>query len=263
MVPLMEKKVKPKKHLGQHFLTDQAIARRITNLLKLEDTDTIIEVGPGMGILTRYLAEKNNFDFIAIEKDRESVEYLRNNLSDSGKDKVIEGDFLLESLEKFGNRIAIIGNFPYNISSQIFFKILENRNIVREAVCMIQREVAERLISPPGSKRYGILSVLLQAWYTVNTRFHVSPGSFYPAPEVRSTVIRLERNERKDLGCDEKLFIKIVKASFNKRRKMMRNSLKDLINFDPGEYSVFRKRPEELSIEEFINLTNIFSKFDK
>ncbi len=246
--------VRPKKHLGQHFLTDPGIAARITGSLRPGNTGTVIEVGPGKGVLTRTLVEMQDVDLYLVEIDREAVEYLHGEYPRL-RERLIEGDFLRQDLTRFGNRIAIIGNFPYNISSQIFFKILDNREIVPEVVCMIQKEVAERIASPPGSRQYGILSVFLQTWYTISYLFTVNPGSFFPPPRVRSAVIRLERNNRMEIGCSEEMFRKVVKTAFNQRRKMLRNSLSSFfVNLD-REDPVLKKRPEELGVEAFLELT--------
>jgi 16S rRNA (adenine1518-N6/adenine1519-N6)-dimethyltransferase len=250
--------VRPKKSLGQHFLTDQTIAKRITDLLEAENIKTVIEIGPGKGILTRHLMDRSRFSFFQVEIDRESVDYLVELYPGLGETLIL-GDFLKIDMTQFGDRLAIIGNFPYNISSQIFFRVLENRNNVDEVVCMIQKEVADRLASGPGTKRYGILSVLLQAWYDIHQVFTVQPGSFFPAPEVKSSVIRLVRNNRKELGCDEQLFFRIVKMAFNQRRKMMRNSLSGIMGTLSREEAILTRRPEQLSVEEFIELTNMIS----
>jgi len=246
--------VRPKKHLGQHFLTDPGIAERITGSLTLEHAQALLEIGPGKGVLTQFLKGRDDIDFYLVEIDNEAVEFLRKEYPALG-DHLIGADFLRLDLSQFGERVAIIGNFPYNISSQIFFKVLDNRDRVPEVVGMIQKEVAERLISGPGTKRYGILSVFLQAWYNISYLFTVNPGSFFPPPKVKSSVIRLERNGRTSLGCDEALFRRVVKTAFNQRRKMMRNSLASLlVNLD-REDPVFTRRPEELGVEEFIRLT--------
>lgn len=244
--------VRPKKHLGQHFLTDSGIARRITEGLHGDNISTLIEVGPGKGILTQFLKDWDGIKFYAIEIDEESVDYLQENYPEL-KDKIIKGDFLNLDLTAFGTDIGIIGNFPYNISSQIFFRVLDNYNLVNEVVGMLQKEVAERIVAGPGSKTYGILSVLLQTWYKVELLFNVNPGSFFPAPSVKSTVIRLVRNERKNLPCNEDLFRRVIKMAFNQRRKVLSNSLKGILLFlddDP----VWRLRPEQLSVDEFIDL---------
>ncbi len=247
--------VRPKKYLGQHFLTDPGIARRITGSLRLQRTDTVLEVGPGKGVLTRFLAGRRNIDLYLVEIDREAVDYLREAYP-ALNEHLITGDFLALDMSLFGNDVAVIGNFPYNISSQIFFKILDNRDRIPEVVGMVQKEVADRIASGPGSRRYGILSVLLQAWYDITCLFTVSPGSFFPPPKVRSSVMRLERNQRKNLGCDEDLFKRVVKMSFNQRRKILRNSLAPLlVNLD-REDPLWKKRPEELNVEAFIELTS-------
>lgn len=224
--------VRPKKALGQHFLTDLDIAERIVHALRGE---TILEVGPGTGVLTRILLDRTapGQDGMirclkAIEIDRESAAYLRKNLSGIVPG-LIEGDFLKLRLDElFPSSFSVIGNFPYNISSQIFFKILDYKDLIPEVVCMVQKEVAQRIAEKPGTKTYGILSVFLQAWYDIEYLFTVEPGSFNPPPKVRSAVIRLTRNGRTSLGCDEKLFRTIVKTAFGQRRKTLRNSLKPL-----------------------------------
>ncbi|MGY8988851.1 MAG: 16S rRNA (adenine(1518)-N(6)/adenine(1519)-N(6))-dimethyltransferase RsmA [Flavobacteriales bacterium] len=214
------RKVKAKKHLGQHFLKDLSIAEEIVNQITIKE-NTILEIGPGMGVLTQFLVEKN-IDLHVIEIDKESVFYLRLHYP---KLKIIEGDFLKLDLNIFENNISIIGNFPYNISSQILFKAFENRDKVTEIVGMFQKEVAERIASIKGKKK-GILSVLLQAFYDIEYCFEVDNHLFDPAPKVKSGVIKMKRNSRKKLDCDEKTFIKIVKAGYNQRRKTLRNSLK-------------------------------------
>ena len=245
--------VRAKKSLGQHFLTDQSIATRIVDALQGSD---VLEVGPGMGVLTQYLLNKN---LKVVEIDKESVVYLKKHYPELG-DGLIEGDFLKMNLSGlFPGQFSIIGNFPYNISSQIFFKILEYRDIVPEVVCMIQKEVAERIAEKPGTKTYGILSVFLQAWYDIEYLFTVGPGAFNPPPKVHSAVIRLTRNSRTSLGCDEKLFRSVVKTAFGQRRKTLRNSLKPLLQQTQGPNitsdPIFDLRPERLSVEDFITLT--------
>ena len=267
--------VRAKKALGQHFLTDQDIARRIVGALQ---GSPVLEVGPGMGVLTQYLI---NTDLKAIEIDKESVVYLRKHFPELG-DGLIEGDFLKMDLGSvFPGQFSIIGNFPYNISSQIFFKIIDNRDLVPEVVCMIQKEVAERIAEKPGTKTYGILSVFIQAWYDIEYLFTVGSGAFNPPPKVQSAVIRLTRNSRTSLGCDEKLFKTVVKTAFGQRRKTLRNSLKPLLasrsfvgtkppqddnvasgachsersEESPFSDPVFDLRPERLSVEDFIDLT--------
>ncbi|MCR5464527.1 MAG: 16S rRNA (adenine(1518)-N(6)/adenine(1519)-N(6))-dimethyltransferase RsmA [Bacteroidales bacterium] len=240
--------VRAKKALGQHFLTDQDIARRIVGALQ---GSPVLEVGPGMGVLTQYL---DNTNLKVVEIDKESVAYLRKHFPELG-DGLIEGDFLKMDLGSvFPGQFSIIGNFPYNISSQIFFKIIDNRDLVPEVVCMIQKEVAERIAEKPGTKTYGILSVFLQAWYDIEYLFTVGSGAFNPPPKVQSAVIRLTRNSRTSLGCDEKLFKTVVKTAFGQRRKTLRNSLKPLLAGRPAD-PVFDLRPERLSVEDFIDLT--------
>ena len=248
--------VRPKKALGQHFLTDQTIARAIVDSLR--DTAHVLEVGPGMGVLTQYLLQNGSSDLKVVEIDTESVEYLLQHFPSLGKG-LLEADFLKMPLEKvFDGKFSVIGNFPYNISSQIFFKILDYRESVPEVVCMIQKEVAERLAAPPGNKTYGILSVLLQAWYDIEYLFTVGEGSFVPPPKVKSAVIRLTRNSRQDLGCDAELFKKVVKATFAQRRKTIRNTLRSAGL--PYEGMPFLDaRPEQLSVEDFIQLTSAIS----
>ena len=228
--------VRAKKALGQHFLTDQDIARRIVGALQ---GSPVLEVGPGMGVLTQYL---DNTNLKVIEIDKESVVYLRKHFPELG-DGLIEGDFLKMDLGNvFPGQFSIIGNFPYNISSQIFFKIIDNRDLVPEVVCMIQKEVAERIAEKPGTKTYGILSVFLQAWYDIEYLFTVGSGAFNPPPKVQSAVIRLTRNSRTSLSCDEKLFKTVVKTAFGQRRKTLRNSLKPLL---AGRSFVGTKPPQD------------------
>lgn len=251
------KQVRAKKHLGQHFLTDQTIAQNIVD--SLSGGLPVIEVGPGMGVLTQYLVQKPEMDLKLIEIDTESVEYLHAHYP-ALKDRIIEGDFLrLELTELFPEPFAVIGNFPYNISSQIFFKVLDYRNQIPEVVGMLQKEVAERLAAPPGSKTYGILSVLLQAWYNVEYLFTVGSEVFSPPPKVQSAVIRVTRNNCNDLGCDEKLFKQVVKATFNQRRKTIRNSLKAVAyNRETfPDFPMLNLRPEQLSVAQFVELTNM------
>lgn len=247
-------KVRAKKHLGQHFLKDRRIAAAIVDALKAEGCDTVIEVGPGMGVLTGFLAERNLPAFRVVELDRESVDYLKQNLD--AQTEIIEGDFLTLDLQPLGGRIAVIGNFPYNISSQIFFKILENRHLVTEVVGMVQKEVAERICSGPGSRVYGILSVLLGAWFDMEYLFTVSEHVFSPPPKVKSAVIRLTRNNVERLGCDERLFVAVVKRCFNQRRKMIRNPVRELVRPDAGEMPLLSLRAEQLSVSQFTELTN-------
>lgn len=244
--------VRAKKALGQHFLTDQGIAKSIVAALEGRQA---LEVGPGMGVLTQYLLPRKDLSFKLVEIDDESVVYLRKHYPDLG-DNLIEGDFLKMNLEGiFDGEYSVIGNFPYNISSQIFFRILENRERIPEVVCMIQKEVAERIAEKPGTKTYGILSVFLQAWYDIDYLFTVGSGAFNPPPKVQSAVIRLTRNSRLSLGCDEKLFRTVVKTAFGQRRKTLRNSLKPLLPQAIVSDPVFDLRPERLGVEDFVSLT--------
>ena len=250
--------VRAKKSLGQHFLKDQKIAERIVDSLDISLAGSVLEIGPGTGVLTQYLVNIENIEFKAAEIDTESIEYLQKNFPQIGEN-LLEGDFLKMDLDKvFRTKFSVIGNFPYNISSQIFFKLIDHKDQVPQIVCMLQKEVAERLASPPGNKSYGILSVLLQAWYDIDYLFTVEPGSFIPPPKVKSAVISLKRNSRLSLGCDEVLFRKVVKASFNQRRKAVRNSVKQMLEGrTPPDSYLFGMRPEQLSVEEFVELTNL------
>lgn len=252
----MMKNVKAKKHLGQHFLTDESIAKKIADGL-LNYQTTVLEIGPGMGVLTKYLIPKDGISFKVVELDTESVSFLEEHFP-SLHGNIILGDFLKMDLQEItSDSLSIIGNFPYNISSQIFFKVLENKDQIPEVVGMLQKEVAERLASPPGSKVYGILSVLLQAYYDVEYLFTVDEHVFNPPPKVKSGVIRVVRNDVKNLDCDEKLFKRVVKAGFNQRRKTLSNSLKGIPfrRDEISEMEVFTKRPEQLSVQEFVDLT--------
>ena len=291
--------VRAKKALGQHFLTDQRIAQAIVDALRFldsalpgsarNDKDSsvistkdegrveksrmdVLEVGPGMGVLTQYLLQREDIDLKLVEIDGESVDYLLTHFPGM-QGRLLQADFLSLRLEKiFPERFSVIGNFPYNISSQIFFKVLDYRERIPEVVCMIQKEVAERIAEGPGSKTYGILSVLLQAWYDIEYLFSVGSGCFAPPPKVESAVIRLTRNSRTELGCDESLFKAVVKTAFGQRRKMMRNPLKPLIAAKAAREGwsdeekaaftaqpVFERRPETLSVEDFIDLTNLLT----
>jgi 16S rRNA (adenine1518-N6/adenine1519-N6)-dimethyltransferase len=252
------KMVRPKKFLGQHFLKDGNIARKIVDALDLPagPKSSVLEIGPGTGVLTRLLLERQDIDLKVVEIDRESVAHLTKEFPGlSGR--IVEGDFLKMSLSTIiPGHFSIIGNFPYNISSQIFFSVLDHRHQVDQVVCMLQKEVAERICAGHGGKVYGILSVLLQAYYDTQYLFKVSPGVFIPPPNVMSAVIRLVRNNRVKLECDEKLFHKVVKEAFQKRRKTLRNALKHL-NL-PGtvvSLGLMDKRPEQLSVDDFIFLT--------
>lgn len=301
--------VRAKKALGQHFLTDQKVARKIVDALVTpfpalswsgakassdarpvpclsqkdgkglkaaggsgESYSPVLEVGPGMGVLTQYLLERKDINLKLVEIDTESVNYLLTHFPDM-EGRLMEADFLKLRLEKFFPAdFAIIGNFPYNISSQIFFKVLDYREQIPEVVGMVQKEVAERLAEGPGSKTYGILSVLLQAWYDIEYLFTVGSSCFAPPPKVESAVIRLTRNDRTSLGCDEALFKTVVKTAFGQRRKMMRNPLKPLVHtkavrlgWNEAETAdflalpVFSQRPEQLSVEDFVALTNLLA----
>lgn len=255
------KKVRPKKFLGQHFLKDLKIAKQIADTIDGFPNLPVVEVGPGMGVLTQYLLEKTN-PVTVVEIDRESVPYLHEHFP-ALRENIIEGDFLELNLEKIcEGQICVIGNYPYNISSQILFKVLDHKEKVVCCTGMFQKEVAERVTAKPGGKTYGILSVLLQAWYDVEYLFTVSEKVFDPPPKVKSAVIRLVRNERKTLNCDEKLFKTVVKTAFNQRRKMLRSSLKSLLGKDNSIYSnsLFTERPERLSVAQFEELTNIVSE---
>ena len=300
----MMKQVRPKKNLGQHFLTDLTIARRIADTVDACPDLPVLEVGPGMGVMTQFLVQKPR-PLKVVEIDRESVEYLKNTIFkneelrvenvewrvESGKcrvesvefaaapqelpsavanstlstlhSQIIEGDFLRMDLRTLfdGGQFVLTGNYPYDISSQIFFKMLDNRDLIPCCTGMIQREVALRMASKPGTKQYGILSVLIQAWYNVEYLFTVEPSVFNPPPKVQSAVIRMTRNEVQHLGCDEQLFKRIVKTTFNQRRKMLRVSLRQLVPAD-SQSSILNSpfatlRPEQLSIQQFVELTNL------
>ena len=281
------RQVRPKKNLGQHFLTDLAIARRIADTVDACADIPVLEVGPGMGVLTQFLAQKPR-ELAVVEIDKESVEYLKAHKplpltpspkgegeQDGGELRIIEGDFLRMDLsEVFGGRqFVLTGNYPYDISSQIFFKMLDNRELIPCCTGMIQHEVALRMAAKPGNKQYGILSVLMQAWYDVEYLFTVEPSVFNPPPKVQSAVIRLTRNQRTDLGCDEQLFRRVVKATFGQRRKMLRVSLRQILAPPPTppsggrgvntlkadffQQAMMTRRPEQLSIAEFVDLTNM------
>ena len=254
--------VRAKKHLGQHFLNDENIAKKIVEAMLSEgSTNCLIEVGPGTGVLTKYLIDQPNF--YALDVDTESIAYLKTNYP-AIADHVIDGDFLKMDLSTLigDKKFNVIGNFPYNISSQIMFKVLEHRHQVDLVVGMFQKEVAERLAEGPGSKTYGILSVLLQAFYSIEYLFTVHENVFTPAPKVKSAVIKLKRNEVKGLNCDEVLFKQVVKTTFNQRRKTIRNSIKPLLKLPIVTDSyLFDKRPEQLSVAQFVELTNLVATF--
>ena len=275
------KQVRPKKNLGQHFLTDLSIAKRIADTVDACPDLPVLEVGPGMGVMTQFLKEKPRL-LRVVEIDRESVEYLKKTLfkeEDSldcgdnvecrdsvecrSRSSIVEGDFLRMDLRQLfdGGQFVLTGNYPYDISSQIFFKMLDNRDLIPCCTGMIQREVALRMASQPGNKQYGILSVLIQAWYDVEYLFTVEPSVFNPPPKVQSAVIRMTRNKVQHLGCNEELFKRVVKTTFNQRRKMLRVSLRQLL---PAEASLFAShaslltlRPEQLTIPQFVELTNL------
>ncbi len=252
--------VRAKKALGQHFLTDQSIARGIVDALTPSEVRDVLEIGPGMGVLSQYLLKREDIDLKLVEVDGESVVYLREHFPGI-VGKLLQADYLKLDMRKvFPGSYKVIGNFPYNISSQIFFKILDDKDLVPEVVCMIQKEVAERIAEPPGTKTYGILSVLLQAWYDIEYVMSVGPGAFCPPPKVQSAVIRLRRNSRTGLDCDERLFRQVVKTAFNQRRKTLRNALKPLLKegtdtTDP----IFDLRAEKLSVDDFVRLTRLLA----
>jgi len=267
------KQVRPKKNLGQHFLTDLNIAKRIADTVDACPDIPVLEVGPGMGVMTQYLVEKPR-PFKVVEIDRESVAYLQEHFPEFTSPlppsslllprEIISADFLKMDLREVfdGQQFVLTGNYPYDISSQIFFKMLDNKDLIPCCTGMIQHEVAVRMASQPGNKQYGILSVLIQAWYHVEYLFTVEPGVFNPPPKVQSAVIRMTRNEVTDLGCDEQLFRRVVKTTFNQRRKMLRVSLRQIFDADhpaPAGFfddEIMTRRPEQLSIPQFIELTN-------
>ena len=254
--------VKPKKHLGQHFLADENIAKKIAYTLSLDGYTKVLEIGPGMGVLTKYLLEKETIETSVIELDNESVDYLKTYYPDL-KERILNEDFLKFDLGQLFNseQFAIIGNFPYNISSQIVFKTLVHRDNIPEFSGMFQKEVAQRICEQPGSKTYGILSVLVQAFYKAEYLFTVPPQVFNPPPKVDSGVLRLTRKENFSLGCDEALFFKVVKTAFNQRRKTLRNSLKSFNLSDKLKANtIFGQRPEQLSFSEFVDLTKFLEE---
>ena len=256
------KLVKPKKNLGQHFLTDLNIARQIADTVDACPDIPVLEIGPGMGVLTQYLVEKPR-EVKAVEIDTESVAFLYDKFPKL-RENILGEDFLLMDLTKVfdGKQFVLTGNYPYDISSQIFFKMLEYKDLIPSCTGMIQREVAQRMAAAPGSKAYGILSVLIQAWYDVEYLFTVDENVFNPPPKVKSAVIRMTRNDVTDIGCDEKLFKRVVKTVFNQRRKMLRVSLRQIFNTGKPtngfyEQDIMTKRPEQLSIAQFVQLTNM------
>ena len=265
------KQVRPKKKLGQHFLTDLSIARAIADTVDAYPDIPVLEIGPGMGVMTQFLVEKPR-QLKVVEIDRESVAYLKSSPQFSilnSQFSIIEGDFLRMDLrEAFdGRQFVLTGNYPYDISSQIFFKMLDNKDLIPCCTGMIQREVAERIASAPGNKSYGILSVLIQAWYDVEYLFTVDEHVFNPPPKVKSAVIRMTRNDVRQLGCDEQLFKKVVKTVFGQRRKMLRVSLRQMV---PAESSIYTdyadfltRRPEQLTVAQFVELTNIVERGER
>lgn len=254
--------VKPKKFLGQHFLKDLKVAQDIADTVDSQPELPVLEVGPGMGVLTQFLVKKERTVKV-VEVDYESVAYLREAFP-SLEDHIIEDDFLKMNLNRTfdGNPFVLTGNYPYNISSQIFFKMLDNKELIPCCTGMIQKEVAERIAAGPGSKTYGILSVLIQAWYEVEYLFTVSEHVFNPPPKVKSAVIRMTRNQTRALGCNEKLFKQVVKTTFNQRRKTLRNSIKPILGKESSilQDEIFNKRPEQLSVQQFVELTNMVEK---
>jgi len=254
---MYHREIRPKKALGQHFLKDLSVAQKIAETLSGYSDIPTLEVGPGTGVLTQFLLQKES-DLTVVELDSESVEYLNKHYPEL-KGKIIEEDFLKLDLNSlFQGQFCVIGNYPYNISSQIFFKVLDYKDKIPCCSGMLQKEVAERLASKPGKKAYGIITILLQVWYDIEYLFTVEPEVFDPPPKVKSAVIRMTRNNRKELECSEALLKTIVKTAFNQRRKTMRNSLKSLLGKENEIFkdSIFDKRPEQLSVEEFICLTN-------
>lgn len=254
--------VRPKKHLGQHFLKDQLVASRISNSLTgFGDYIQVLEVGPGTGVLTRYLLQSAQWDLWMIDVDGESIEFLKKRIP-LNADRLILGDILKWDESRIRGPYAIIGNFPYNISSQIFFKILDYRRSIPEVVCMLQKEVAQRLVSPPGNKAYGILSVFLQAYYKLEYLFDVPPQSFHPQPKVDSAVIRLQTLGKSHLECDEDLFRTLVKQGFQNRRKTLRNALKGFnLPQEVRTLEVMSQRAEQLSVQDYVTLTKTITPF--
>jgi len=252
--------IQPKKSLGQHFLQDENIACKIVASLRGEGAREVIEIGAGKGILTKYLFKEKRYSVSAIEIDKNNVEFLRSSFPDH-KDHIVHQDILQYKLKPGKNTYAIIGNFPFNISSQIFFWILKNRNQIKEIVCMVQKEVVDRILSGPGTKSYGILSVLLQAYFDIDYLFKVNPKVFYPRPKVYSAVIRLVRNKITRLDCDEDLFVRVVKTCFNQRRKIIKNSVRKIYSGSLPEDTLMQKRPEQLDIQQFVKLTRVLQDF--
>ncbi len=254
----MSHPIRAKKNLGQHFLNDENIAKKIVDsLLTVNNKTTVVEIGPGTGVLTKYLAAELKTNFFALDIDMDSVPYLKQHYPEIANNILLE-DFLEFDIKKIiKGKFNVVGNFPYNISSQIMFKVLEHRNDVDCVVGMFQKEVALRFAEKPGTKTYGIISVLLQTYYDIEYLFTVNENVFTPPPKVKSAVIRFTRNKRESLSCNEDLFTKVVKATFNQRRKQIRNSIRAVINIPDAELTpLFQKRPEQLSVEQFIELTN-------
>ena len=251
--------IRPKKHLGQHFLHDENIARKIISYLP-DKSINILEIGPGSGMLTKYLLQNNNYNAYFLEIDSESIRYLLNTFPDIS-DRLISADILDYDLSLIPSPFTMIGNFPYNISTQILFQVIRHRNIIPEVIGMFQKEVAERIASPPGTKKYGILSVFMQAYYHTEYLFTVSETVFYPPPKVKSAVIRLRRNEVETLDCNEDLFFRVVKTAFNQRRKTLRNALKTFnMRGTESAPGLLDKRAEQLSVDDFVSLTNFIEK---
>jgi len=251
--------VKAKKHLGQHFLVDKNICQKIANQYgNHQGCNRVLEIGPGMGALTEFLLLREELDVYVIDVDDESIDYLKKHYPQL-EGKIFHGDFLRIHPEKIFSEgsFAVVGNFPYNISSQILFRCLQFRNRIPEIMGMFQKEVAERIAEPPGSKQYGILSVLMQAFYDIKYCFTVDEHVFNPPPKVKSGVIRCTRNDRETLGVNEELFIRVVKACFNQRRKTIRNSMKPILNPMPFDHEYLQRRPERMSVEDFIELTRM------
>ncbi len=250
-------RIRTKKSLGQHFLKDEILAEKIVSEIMGFDLKNILEIGPGRGVLTKYLNNIDDFETSLIEIDTSLVEYLRKKFGSDGL-RIIEADFLkFEIGQHFSEKIGIIGNFPYNISSQVLFRVLENKEIVSVVVGMFQKEVAERIVTGAGSKKYGILSVLIQAYYNAEYLYTVDEQTFEPPPKVKSAVIRLVRNNVNKLDCNEVLFKRIVKTCFNQRRKIIRNSIKSIISEFPGNPEILSKRPEQLNTHDFVTLTKL------
>ncbi len=254
-----EGEVRAKKQLGQHFLTDESIAMKIVESLTPINYAHVLEVGPGMGVLTKYLLQNKQYETSVIDIDLESIAYLQSKFPELNG-RIISGDFLhLRFEDYFKQPFAVIGNFPYNISSQILFRVLDYRHQIPEVVGMFQKEVAERIAAKPGKKVYGILSVFMQAYYDIEYLFTVDETVFNPPPKVKSGVIRCIRNNRKSLNCDETFFFKVVKAGFNQRRKTLRNALKQLMEGKSVEHDFFSKRAEQLSVDDFVLLSNLIA----